>query len=182
MIRRYIWVIAAMAGFSLTGAIAQAPPAAESHDSTAQASPLRERLPGANPLWGVPLSSLTATNERPIFSPSRRPPAPPAPPIAAAEAPPPPSPPPPEPCPFTLVGTALGEPQNVAVLLNQTTRSVIRLHVGEMASGWSLRSVDMRTMTLEKDSQVVTLALPPPAQAKAPAPALALAGRISREF
>src|SRR5260370_29047492 len=31
-------------------------------------------LPSGNPLWSVPLSVLTATQERPIFSASRRPP------------------------------------------------------------------------------------------------------------
>src|SRR5260370_28531144 len=41
------------------------------------ASPNREAgrpLPSGNPLWSVPLSVLTATQERPIFSASRRPP------------------------------------------------------------------------------------------------------------
>jgi general secretion pathway protein N len=31
-------------------------------------------LPAGNPLWSIPLSVLTATQERPIFSVSRRPP------------------------------------------------------------------------------------------------------------
>src|ERR1700736_2657436 len=31
-------------------------------------------LPTGNPLWSVPLSALSATQERPIFSASRRPP------------------------------------------------------------------------------------------------------------
>ncbi len=30
--------------------------------------------PSANPLWGIPLSRLSGTRDRPIFSPSRRPP------------------------------------------------------------------------------------------------------------
>src|SRR6202167_5277676 len=41
------------------------------------------RTPSANPLWGVPLNQLSGTRDRPIFSPSRRPP----PAAAAAEAP-----------------------------------------------------------------------------------------------
>ena len=45
-----------------------------------------------NPLWGIPLKSLSATRERPIFLPSRRPPAPA---VAAAPAQPPKPPPPP---------------------------------------------------------------------------------------
>src|SRR5438045_3679915 len=39
-----------------------------------------------NPLWTIPLASLTATRERPIFTPSRRPP-PPVQPIAVTPAP-----------------------------------------------------------------------------------------------
>jgi len=46
-----------------------------------------------NPLWAIPLASLNATRERPIFLPSRRAPAPvvaaPPPPPAPAPAPPP---------------------------------------------------------------------------------------------
>src|SRR5262249_56938753 len=59
--------------------------------------------PHGNPLWGIPLSGLSATRGRPIFSPTRRPPAPAVFAVAAAgpaaaPAPPPeagpPSPPP----------------------------------------------------------------------------------------
>ena len=46
-------------------------------------------VPSANPLWTIPLSSLTATRERPLFSPSRRPPQS----VVVAKAPPPPPPP-----------------------------------------------------------------------------------------
>src|SRR5450631_3845625 len=37
---------------------------------------VKEQPLTGNPLWGVPLQSLSATRERPIFLPSRRPPAP----------------------------------------------------------------------------------------------------------
>jgi hypothetical protein len=69
----------------------------------------REPGKGGNPLWSLPLSSLSVTRERPIFSPSRRPPPPPA--VAAPYVPPvsqsqPPSKPPePDHPPLTLVGT-----------------------------------------------------------------------------
>ena len=48
----------------------------------------------ANPLWAIPMSSLAATRNRPLFTPSRRPPAP-----VVANAPPPLRPPPPPPPP-----------------------------------------------------------------------------------
>src|ERR1700739_4453914 len=55
-------------------------------DPERPAVPITQSAPTGNPLWGIPLRVLTATRERPLFSPSRRPPAPPA---VAAPAPPP---------------------------------------------------------------------------------------------
>ena len=96
--------------------------------------------------------------------------------MPVAEAPPPPAEP--ERPPLTLVGTAIGNPQNLALILNQTTKSFVRLHVGEAAMGWYLRSVDLRTMTLEKNNQLVTLSLPAPGATPASSQPLALAGRM----
>jgi hypothetical protein len=52
-----------------------------------------QRTPSSNPLWEIPLSSLSVTRERPIFSPTRRPPPPAAAavpkPVAAPAKPPP---------------------------------------------------------------------------------------------
>ena len=69
-------------------------------------------------------------------------------------------------------------PRNVALVLDQTTKSLVRLHVGEAAAGWYLRSVDLRTMTVEKNGQVVVLTLPAPANFPAPI----LATRVKGEF
>ena len=119
---------------------------------------------GRQPVVGIPVSSLSVTQERPLFSASRRPPAPPAPlappPVPVAEAPPPPAEP--ERPPLTLVGTAIG---NRKILRSSSTRRRKPLFVstsGEAAMGWYLRSVDLRTMTLEKNNQLVTLSLPTP--------------------
>jgi len=49
---------------SVTTVRAVAPPAAPA------------RTLSANPLWGIPLTQLPGTRDRPIFSPSRRPPPP----------------------------------------------------------------------------------------------------------
>ena len=43
-------------------------------------APAAQAMPTGNPLWTIPLSQLAVTRDRPVFSPSRRPPAP----VAAA--------------------------------------------------------------------------------------------------
>lgn len=162
-------MIAAMAIFSLNGAIGQAPVGSTLRENgTNQTGPNVERRPappkspdlgktplGGNPLWGIPLSSLSAMRERPLFSASRRPPMPPRP---VAETPLPPSAEAQHP-PFTLVGTAIGKTQNVAIILDPTTKKFVRLHSGEAASQWSLRSVDLKSMAVEKHNQAVALPL-----------------------
>lgn len=124
----------------------------------------RPSAASGNPIAALPLESWSATQERPIFSPTRRPPA--AAPEAVAEAPPPPPveapPPPPETPPLTLIGTVVGELRTVAVFLKSPERSVVRLRVGETDSGWTLRSVEPKSTILEKDAQQYTLALPAP--------------------
>jgi len=138
--------------------------------------------PGGNPLWGIPLSALTATRERPVFSPARRPPAPPPAPPPAVELPPPPPAEPEQPL-ITLVGTATGETDRVAIVLDQTTKNLIRLHVGEAVLGWQLRSIDQRAMTVEKSDRRVTLTLPAAPESAATEPVDAPeAARISRAF
>ena len=127
--------------------------------------------PTGNPLWGVPLSTLTATRERPLFTPSRRAPAPAvAGPVAAAPAPPP-APPPAEPerPQLVLVGAIANGSEGIAVFLDQATNNVIRLRTGQDHSGWVLRSVKGREATLQKDQQTTTLTLPVPGEAPATA-------------
>ena len=196
MMTRCAYMIGAMALFSLNGAIGQTTAGAsllgneadnagqspEQHAVTGKKPDPRVAPPGGNPLWGIPVDLLSATRERPLFSASRRPPAPPPPPMAVVEAPPPPPPAAPETPPFTLIGTAVGQPQDVALIIDQTTKSLVRLHIGEAASGWYLRKVDARAMTLEKDSRVVSVALPAPGEVPAGTAALAVASGVARQF
>jgi general secretion pathway protein N len=120
----------------------------------------KEQLRG-NPLWAIPLSSLTATRERPIFSPSRRPPRPAVLP-AVVRAPPPAPPPPakPERPHFQLVGTVAKDANGIAVIIDQTTKNVIRLKMGEGYNGWILDSIQGRSITLKKGELTETFALP----------------------
>ena len=136
MMTRCAYVIGAMALFSLNGAIGQTTAGAsllgneadsasqnlEQHAVTGKKPDPRAAPPGGNPLWGIPVDLLSATRERPLFSASRRPPAPPPPPMPVAEAPPPPPPAAPETPPFTLIGTAVGQPQDVALIIDQSNQ------------------------------------------------------------
>jgi hypothetical protein len=191
MIRLCTYVIVAMGAFSVNEAIGQT----LREKSAGQTSPIAEQLPvahkdagaqqpppGGNPLWGIPISKLDATRERPIFSASRRPPLPPVVAERVTAAPPPPKPAEPELPLLTLVGTAIGQPKNVAVVLDRTTKTLVRLHVGEAASGWILRSVDSRAMTVEKNSQTATVALPAPGSAPAHPLPVSEASGVTREF
>ena len=195
MIRLCACAIVAMGAFSVNEGIGQAVGATLRENAAGRTSPNTEQLPaaptdagarqpppGGNPLWGIPISALDATRERPIFSASRRPPMPLVVAQRVAAALPPPKPAEPEQPLLTLVGTAIGTPINVAVVLDRTTKTLVRLRVGEAISGWILRSVDPRTMTVEKNSQTVTLALPAPGSEPANPLPVSEASGAAREF
>jgi hypothetical protein len=126
----------------------------------------------ANPLWAIPLSALTATRTRPLFTPSRRPPAPvvASVPVAAPRAPQPTPRAVPQHSNLTLVGTVASENEGVAVFIDTTTRDTVRLRTGEGHSGWILQSVERSVATLQKGDQTETLAMPRPAAVAEPVP------------
>jgi general secretion pathway protein N len=115
-----------------------------------------------NPLWAVPLSSLTVTRERPLFSASRRAPALPvaARPVVQVRPPPAPRPREPQRPQLSLVGT-VGGAEGIAVFIDQSNQSVVRLRTGEGHDGWVLRTVGPREVTLQNDGDTAILALPP---------------------
>ena len=132
----------------------------------------QERVPSGNPLWAVPLSLLSVTRDRPIFSPSRRPPPP-----AVANVPfvEPTPPPPPVPGPIhpqlSLVGTVASDKEGIGVFLDRATNNIVRLRMGEGHDGWILRAVRVREVTLQNGGLTETLSLPPPGlQAAVPQP------------
>jgi general secretion pathway protein N len=144
---------------------------------------VRKSAPSGNPLWAVSLKSLSLTRDRPIFSPSRRPPAPVvvAAPYVPPVVPPPPKPEEPDHPLLTLVGTVVGETEAIGVFLDQAANNVIRLRTGQDYTGWILRSVQARETMFEKGRRTATLALPPPdaeqaGQLPTRHPAAALAG------
>jgi hypothetical protein len=137
------------------------------------AKPAEAPTVAANPLWAIPLSALTATRTRPLFTPSRRPPAPIVASVPVAAPRPPPAPPPavPQHPNLTLVGTVASENEGVAVFIDTTTRDTVRLRTGEGHSGWILQSVERSAATLQKGQQTETLALPRATAVAAPAAA-----------
>jgi hypothetical protein len=156
----------ARAGSPAASAIWEQPSArAPAQVVTAPAAP--ERALSANPLWAIPLTALSGTRDRPIFSSSRRPPAPAVAPAAVPKLVAVAKPREPERPPLSLVGTIASGDEGFGIFLDQSTKASLRLKVGEDYQGWKLRSVQGREATVEKDQQVVTLALPQPGAGQA---------------
>jgi general secretion pathway protein N len=117
-------------------------------------------IPGGNPLWSIPLSALPATQERPIFTASRRPPQRAV--VAAVElasAPQPEKPAEQERLPLTLIGAVVGDSDAIAVFLDRTSQKIVRLKQGDTHSGWVLSAVQGREVTLKKADRSETLVL-----------------------
>jgi general secretion pathway protein N len=115
-----------------------------------------------NPLWGISLQSLRATRERPLFTPSRRPPMPaviaprtePVETVSAVVEP--------EQPPLNLLGIVTGAAEGYAVFVNTATHDIVRLKTGEGHDGWILQSVSGRAAVLEKNHRTATVSLPLP--------------------
>ena len=117
-------------------------------------------LPGGNPLWSIPLSVLSATQERPIFSASRR-----APqqavvaPVEQAGVAPAPTPSEPERPALALIGTVVGESDAIAVFLDRTSQKIVRLRQGETHAGWVLNEILRREVTFKKTDRTEVLGI-----------------------
>jgi general secretion pathway protein N len=130
------------------------------------------RKASGNPLWGIPLRTLNATRNRPIFSPSRRPP-PPA--VVSGPQAPPPNPAPrtaePQRPQLSLIGTVLSSGEDIGIFLDVTTKKVVRLKTGESVGGWVLTAVRGREAILQKSNESILVAFPPPSSGQRAAPA-----------
>jgi len=136
------------------------PPASSPPDRSA---PDREQAPNGNPLWGIPIKQLSATRDRPIFSPSRRPP-PPAmvdQPIVAA-TPTIQRPPEPERPQLSLLGTVVNGDNGFGIFMDQATKTPLRIRIGATYQGWMLRSLKPGSVTLVKGQDSAVLAFPQP--------------------
>ena len=112
-----------------------------------------------NPLWAIPLRVLTATRDRPLFSPSRRPP--PAAVVAApVAAPRPAAPAAPDHPLLTLVGTVVSNRDVIGIFIDQADKKVVRLRTGQDHDGWTLRAVHERDAVFDDRRHRAVLALP----------------------
>jgi hypothetical protein len=113
---------------------------------------------GDNALWSVSLASLTATGERPIFSPTRRPPP------ALVKSAPAQAPSAVQPL-LALIGAIASEDEGIGIFLDGTTKAIIRMKTGESHAGWTLQAVKAREVILQKEQKSTVLVLPnPPAK------------------
>ena len=123
----------------------------------------KEQPPSGNPLWGIPLKQLSATRDRPIFSPSRRPPPPVMvdPPVAVVptiQGPKEPDRP-----RLSLLGTIVNGDDGFGIFMDQTTKASLRLRIGAVYQGWTLRLLQPGSVTLVKGQESAVLAFPKPA-------------------
>ncbi len=132
---------------------------AANHLSSSGASPAATR-PRGNPLWAVPLGSLTETVQRPIFSAFRRPPALASVPVAVpAPQPEPAKQSAPQRPNLQLLGTISGGALHLGVFLDETSQQPTRLAVGQSHDGWVLRAVSANDARFESDDRTATLSL-----------------------
>lgn len=129
--------------------------------SVAEQVPTPPHAISANPLWGIPLTKLSGTRDRPIFSPSRRP----APVAMVAEpvaARPPPRKKEIEPPQLSLVGTIGSSGESYGIFIDPSTKAALRLKVGDDHQGWKLMVIQGREVVMGKDGRSAVLTLPQP--------------------
>ena len=129
-------------------------PAAVLASDAATSQSQRDRLP--NPLAAQSMEGLSATVDRPLFSPSRRAPAPPPVPAAQAPAPPPPPAPPPN---VVLVGIVMDGESARAVIRAGADRKIVRARIGDDVGGWKVSQIEGRKLVLSLDDRLATFTL-----------------------
>ena len=146
--RRFIAVMLWTATWpSLAAKRAPAPSAPHAKNDPAAAA--------VSPLAARPLDRFSATRDRPLFSPTRRPPA--APPVAAAAAaPPPPPPPPPD---VVLLGVVVDGEDAHAVVRTSTDTKIRRLRIGDEIGGWKVGQIEERKLVLLLKGRTATFAM-----------------------
>lgn len=107
---------------------------------------------------GSRLEALTATRDRPLFSPTRRPPPPPqavATPTRAIEAPPPEASPP----AIQLIGIIFGDNEGIAIVKHAKDATTTRLRVGDAIDNWIVQEIRPRDVRLKLGTRTVMVRL-----------------------
>ncbi|MDI4235723.1 MULTISPECIES: hypothetical protein [unclassified Bradyrhizobium] len=110
----------------------------------------------SNPVELQPLPELGATRDKPLFSPTRRPPPKPVAPVARQEPPPPPPPP-----PSVVVLGIVSENGDgrAAIRAGGTGDKVTRVRTGDDVSGWKVERIEPRRLVLTQGERAVDFAL-----------------------
>jgi hypothetical protein len=67
-----------------------------------------------------------------------------------------------QPPPLSLVGTIASDDESFGIFIDQSTKTALRLKVGEDYQGWKLLKIRGREVTMQKDQQAAVLTLPQP--------------------
>ena len=110
----------------------------------------------ANPVAAQSLDELSATLDRPLFSPGRHPPAPPPPPAVQAAAPPAPPPSPPN---LILFGVVMDGEGARALVRTSADKKVLRAQIGDDIDGWKVSQIEGRKVVLSLDGRFATFTL-----------------------
>jgi hypothetical protein len=105
----------------------------------------------ANPLATHSLDEFTATRDRPLFTPNRRPPPLPM----AHRAEPSPIPPP----NLTLFGILVDAEGPSAIVRDTPSGKAVRVRVGDDLGGWKIAQLDDRRLVLSLDGRSVTFTM-----------------------
>lgn len=108
--------------------------------------------PPVSPLAEQPLDRFSATRERPLFSPTRRPPAPP--PVLVAAPPPPPPPP-----NVALLGVVMDGEQAHAVVRAGPSAKALRVSIGDDIGGWKVGQIEEKKLVLLLNGRTATFTM-----------------------
>jgi general secretion pathway protein N len=107
----------------------------------------------SNPLAAQSVERLSATVDRPLFSPSRRPP-----PEPAAQGPEPAAPP--APPPNLVLSGIVTDGQNArAVVRVGAEKKILHAQIGDNIEGWTVSQIEGRTLVLSLDGRFATFTL-----------------------
>jgi hypothetical protein len=112
----------------------------------------RDGAPPVSPLAAQPLERISSTRDRPLFSPTRHPPAPPP---VVAVAPPPPPPPP----DVALLGVVMDGEDARAVVRAGPAAKILRVGIGDDIGGWKVGQIEARQLVLLLDGRTATFTM-----------------------